>query len=185
MGKQRKVTRLVAVVAMALVLVVLGIRLFAVPAFENSPDHVHVVVTSVRSLASCTPLTVIFDHQVTQEASAIYQQLTAGTDVTDKAISCPAAPLSLAYYHYVLTFSRSGTMVATATDDALGCGEFTVERLDGSTAYLLWTGDQERCFWDYLHERVNAPEPIHLDTCTLCSAASASRSASGCNWTEH
>lgn len=56
-----------------------------------------------------------------------------------------------------------------------GCGVFTVERLDGSTAYLFWTGDHEPCFWDYLHELVHAPEPIDLDTGNLCSAGNAFR----------
>jgi hypothetical protein len=183
-GKRRNVIAVLAVVAVVCILVLLGIRFVAVPAFENSPDHVHIVVTSVEPLPSGTTMTVIFDHQVAQEASAIYHRLTSGTDVTGKPMSCPTEPRYGAYYRYVLTFSHGGTRVAIATDDARGCGAFAIAHLDGSTAFVFWTDDHERCFWDYLHELVNAPEPINLDTGTLCSAESAFRSASGSNWTE-
>lgn len=182
MGKQRSDIRVLVVVAVACILVVFGVRFAAIPAFENSPDHVHIVVTRVEPLPSGTTMTVIFDQQVTQEASAIYHQLTAGTDVTGKPMSCPAEPRYWAYSRYVLTFSHGGTKVATAADDARGCGVFTIEHLDGSTAFVFWADDHEQCFWDYLHGLVNAPEPINLDTGTLCSAENAFRSASSSNW---
>jgi hypothetical protein len=142
---------------------------------------VHIVVTSIQSLPSGTTMTVIFDQQSPQQASAIYQQLTAGTDVTRKVMSCPSESTYGAYYRYVLTFSHGETKVATATDDARGCGVFAIEHLDGSTAFVSWT-DGQTCFWDYLHERVHAPEPINLDTGTLCRAENALRSASRSHW---
>ena len=181
MGKRRLVIPVLVVVALVFILVLLGIRFVAVPAFENSPDHVHIVVTTVEPLPSGTKMTVIFDKQVSQEANAIYRRLTSGTDVKDKPMSCPAEPRYQAYNRYVLTFSRGGTRVATATDDALGCGVFTIEHLDGSTAVVFWANDHEQCFWDYLQELVNAPEPVNLDTGALCSAENAFRSASSSN----
>jgi hypothetical protein len=151
----------------------------------TSPDHVHIVVTSVESLPLGTWMTVIFDQQVSQEANAIYRQLTSGTDVAGKVMRCPNEPSYETYYRYVLTFSRGGTRVATATDDARGCGVFTIEHLGGSTAYVFWANDQEQCFWDYLRKLVHAPEPVNLDTGTLCSAENAVRSESSSNWTEY
>ena len=174
MAKRRFVVRVLAVVAAAFILVVLGIRLVAVPAFENSPDQMHIVVTRVQPWPLGKTRIVIFDQQVFhEEANAIYRRLTSGTDVTGKPMSCPAESSDLAYYRYVLTYSRGGIRVATATDDALGCGVFTIEHLDGSTAYLFWADAHHQCFWDYLHELVHAPEPINLDTGTLCSAGNA------------
>jgi hypothetical protein len=184
MVKRQVTIRVLAVVVAVVILILLGIRFIALPAFENSPDHVHIVVTRVDTQPSGTTMTVIFDQQFSQEANAIYRRLITGTDVTGKLMSCPNEPRYLAYYRYVLTFSRSGTKVATATDDALGCGVFAIEHLDGSTAYLFWTDDHEQCFWDDLHELVNAPVPINLDTGTLCSAGNAFRSESSSNWTE-
>lgn len=185
MGKRQLGIRVLVVVVVACLLVVLGVRFIALPAFENSPDHMRIVVTSVQPLPSGTTMTVIFDQQVSQEASAIYHQLTFGTDVTGKPMSCPAEPTYGAYYRYVLTFFHGEVTVATATDDARGCGVFAIEHLDGSTAFVSWVDDHAKCFWDYLHEQVNAPEPINLDTGTLCSAGNASRLASSFNWTEY
>jgi hypothetical protein len=178
MWKRRLVIRALAVVALACILVVLVVRFADVPAFvsafENSPDHVHVVVTSVVPLPSGMTMSVIFDQQSSQEASIIYRRLTSGADVTGKPLLCPNVSAT-PYYRYVLTFSRGGTKFATATDDAVGCGVFVIEHLDGSTTAVFWNGDHEQCFWDDLHELVNAPEPISLDTGDACSADNAFR----------
>jgi hypothetical protein len=184
MGNRGFAIRVLAVGAGVFILVLLGVRFAAVPAFEQGPDHVRIVVTNVQPLSSGTTTLVIFDQQFAQKASAIYRQLTSGTDVTGKPLSCPAEPRYSPYYRYTLTFSHGGITVATATDDARGCGVFSVEYLDGSTAYIFWASGHQTCFWDYLHEQVNAPEPINLDTGTLCDAESELRSASSLFWTE-
>lgn len=184
MGKRGFAIRVLAVVAGVVILVLLGVRFAAVPAFERSPDHVHIVVTNVQPLSSGTTTMVIFDQQFSQKASAIYSQLTSGMDVTGKPLSCPAEPTYWPYYRYTLTFSHGGITVATATDDARGCGVFSVAYLDGSTADIFWVSEHQTCFWDYLHTQVNAPEPINLDTGTLCHAASELRSASSLFWTK-
>jgi hypothetical protein len=185
MAKRRFVLRVLAVVTAIFILVLLGVRFVAVPAFENSPDHVHIVVTTVEPLRSSTTMTVIFDAQVVlQEANTIYHRLTSGTDVTGQPMNCPSESSYQVYYRYELTFARGGIRVATATDDALGCGVFTIEHLDGSTAFVFWADDHHQCFWDYLHEVVNAPEPLNLDTGTLCSAQNALRSVLSPDTTE-
>lgn len=182
MAKRWSVIRVLAVVAVACILVALVVRFAAVPAFENSPDHAHIAVTNVQPQQSGTTTAVIFDQQVSQEAGAIYRQLTSGADVTGKLMSCPAVLAYIPYYRYVLTFTRDGMKVATATNDARGCAVFTVEHLDGSTAFFSWTDEHGTCFWDDLHELVNAPEPINLDTGTLCGADNAFHSVSRSTW---
>jgi hypothetical protein len=148
------------VAVLAIVLALAGIRFIAAPIFVSTPDTVHIVVTEVQLPSANT--TVIFDHQFSHQASAIYARLTAGVRYDNAHIaSCPGIPNQLPYYQYRLTFFHLGITVATASNDARGCAAFTVKYPDGSVAQFSWGTSSHASFWVYLHQVVNAPEPIN------------------------
>ena len=148
------------------VLALLGLRFLAAPAFISSPDTLHVVVTDIQLPAGNE--TVIFDHQYSHQAGAIYEQLVSGGPLPTGA-ACPASSSQQPYYHYDLTFFHLGVEVATATSDAMGCQDFTVTYPDGSISYFSWLGRDHVCFWVRLHQSVDAPEPIGIFmTMPLC-----------------
>jgi hypothetical protein len=150
----------IGAIAFATVLLLASIRFVAVPAFVGTPDTVHIVVTDIQ-LPSAKE-TAIFDHQFSRQASAVYRQLTAGTQLTSGDVqSCPSYSNALPYYRYELTFFRLGMQVATAVSDARGCADFTVSYFDGSTEEFFWMSDSHISFWIQLHQLVNAPEPVN------------------------
>jgi hypothetical protein len=146
--------------ALVFTLVVVGARLIAAPTFESAPDSVRIIVTDVQ--LPTVRQTVIFDHQFSHQASAIYQRLAAGVQYDNSYFaSCPSASNQLPYYDYQLTFFHLGVKVATATSEARGCATFTVAYLDGSVAHFSWAANDHTSFWVYLHQTVNAPDPIN------------------------
>lgn len=144
---------------LSIVPVIVGLRFIAAPAFIGSPDAVHIVVTDIQPLTRSE--TVIFDHQFSQQATAIYEQLVSGGPLTTGA-SCPASASQQPYYHYKLMFFHRGMQVATAASDAIDCQTLAVEYPDGSMGYYSWVARDHVSFWVRLHQLVNAPEPIGI-----------------------
>lgn len=152
--------RIIGLITFSTLLVLAGMRFIAAPAFASSPDIVHIVVTDMQLPLSQE--TVIFDHQFSRQASAVYRQLLAGRQITSSdAQSCPSYTNQQPYYHYELTFFHMGINVATAVSDARGCADITVRYFDGSTKKFFWATDNHVSIWVELHQLVNAPEPIN------------------------
>lgn len=149
---------------------IVGLRFIAAPAFVNSPDTVHVVVTSFQPPAPQGM--VIFDQQSAHQASAVYQQLVSGGSLT-MLQSCPAySELTTAYYHCSLTFFRLGVQVARAASDARGCQAYASAYVGGLTQYYFGAGQNHVSFWVHLHQMMGAPIPIGwCQTTSLCSGS--------------
>ena len=147
----------VAVVVGIIALLAAGIRLIAAPTFISSPDTVHIVVTEVQP--STQHQTVIFDHQFSQQATAVYSELVAGGPLTGIS-SCPAISYNRSYYRYKLTFFHWGVTTATATSDAVGCMFISVQYPLGTTEGYTWFRGNHPSFWVHLYELTNAPQPI-------------------------
>ena len=64
----------------AIVVVLVGVRVLAAPAIISYPDAVHIVVTEVQP--STQHQTVIFDHQFSQQATAVYSELVVRGPLT-------------------------------------------------------------------------------------------------------
>lgn len=147
-------------IAVFIAIALASMRFIAAPAFVGAPDTVHIVVTDIQPPSSNQ--TVIFDHQFTHQARTIYQQLVAGGQIPSTALlMCPPMSNRQPYYHYELTFFHMGVKVATATSDAAGCANITVEYLDSSTDNYFWETSSHISFWIQLHQLVNAPEPVN------------------------
>ena len=147
----------IGVVVGAIVVVLVGVRVLAAPAIISYPDAVHIVVTEVQP--STQHQTVIFDHQFSQQATAVYSELVAGGPLTGIS-SCPAISYNRSYYRYKLTFFHWGVTTATATSDAVGCMFISVQYPLGTTEGYTWFRGNHPSFWVHLYELTNAPQPI-------------------------